>query len=62
MLMVFVEETPLMALKTISVVAVSLVMTVTFTAPDTPEELRALAREAQEVKFVADAVAPELRV
>ena len=49
MLMVFVAETPLIALKTISEVAVSLVITVTLTAPDTPEVFKALAKAPHEV-------------
>jgi hypothetical protein len=49
MLMVLLAETPLIAPKTISEVAVSFVITVTLTAPDTPDVFKALAKAPHEV-------------
>ena len=62
MLMVFVDEDPLIALKTTAAVLVSSVITVTFTAPETPDVFNALAKALHEVKFVVDEAAPELIV
>ena len=62
MLMVFVDEAPLIALNVIAAVLVSSVFTVTFTAPETPDVFNAVANALHDVKLVADDAAPELIV